>query len=539
MKKSVSFIVVMLALALLTLLAGACNQPDKSLQALRPKISVASKEQYGSPVFLQYTDRDGQQRSAYSNPGRITIIAKEDTAPEAIQALVKSMSATVYVEIANCNLYFAKGFDGRESTSVSSLLQNSIVDNAFPTPVCSAKELHIIEDYGTLITLDGKYLHDNGDGTFSWGKYDNGALSHGQLDERLSGAGGKNSDAINCDYPVTDKDGNIVYHMATEWALQVANNSARRDRERGEVTVLNNSWGAGFEVAQGASAADRRQAVDSFLDGERDNYSLLVQFLKYNPNAIVVKAAGNEGLDISEIMEDAKEEAGDKWKRLVIVGALDSSLNPASYSNYAIGRTTDILWVPELVTKEGVPVPGTSFTAPRISYLLNRIAQERPDLTPDQIVSVLFDQRVSPRVNLRPTIMDPLSEDTFKKAIEVAAELFPPKGKKLEAEKLEPKKLEPVTISQIYDGTYDLTGTVKVVGLTGGSMRGSFTIENGKSITPGFTGSVSANGNFSGIMVMGAGIPDLPVTGTFSTTASFTISGSDTKSTVSLQVRKR
>jgi hypothetical protein len=98
-----------------------------------------------------------------------------------------------------------------------------------------------------------------------------------------------------------------------------------------------------------------------------------------------------------------------------------------------------------------------------------------------------------------------------------------------------------------YDGTYDFTETYAVWGdnLNGvgpGTPRtssGSFTIENGKSTTAGFTGAVDANGNFSGIFVFGAGIPDLPVTGTFSTTASFTISGSSVNTWLTMQVRKR
>ncbi len=489
MKKSASFIVVMLALAMLTLLAGACNQPDKSLQALRPKISVASKEQYPSPVVLQYVDRDGQQRSTYSNPGRITIIAKKDTAPEIIRALVKSMSATVYVEIANCDLYFAKGFDGRESTSVSSLLQNPIVDDAFPTPVWSAKELNIIDDYSTIITLNGEYLHDNGDGTFSWQKESKGALSHGQLDALLSGVNGIDSASPVTDKDgniVKDKDGNIVYQMAVEGALKVANDYAREDRERGEIAVLNNSWGAAFNVSKGASATDRRQATDTFLKDERKAYIDLVQFLRGNPNAIVVKAAGNEGLDISEIMEDANEEAGDKtWKRFVIVGALDSNLNPTAYSNRAIGRETDMLWVPELVTKDGRPVPGTSFVAPQISYLLNRIAQERRDLTPEQIVSVLFDQRVSPRVNLRPTIMNPRSDDTFKTAIKVAAELFPPVKNT--------EKSKPPSGASIYTGTP--TATIDSVKYQLVSARSEV---RGTSLEEEFVFDIVASGTASG-----------------------------------------
>jgi len=108
------------------------------------------------------------------------------------------------------------------------------------------------------------------------------------------------------------------------------------------------------------------------------------------------------------------------------VGVLDENGHPTKYSNYASGRT-DIIWVPEYQTADGKPVPGTSFGAPQISYLLTKMAQARPDLKPDQLVSILYDYRVSPRVNLRPTIEHPYSAATLQAALDVAEEKYGPK----------------------------------------------------------------------------------------------------------------
>ena len=383
--------------------------------SLFPPASVPSQEQYPPPVVLQYVDRDGRQRSAYSHPGRLTIIAEKDAAPEAIRALLKSMGGTVDVEIANCNLYFVRGLDGKESASVSSLLNNPMIASAFPTPVWSAKELetYILDDYRTIINWQGKYLHYNAaDKSLYWSEDISGQLRHGPVVQLVSGVSGKNS--IDCSYVYKDKAGNLIYGMAVDRGLKMADERAREDHRQGKITVLNNSWGA--DLAEGPLGPS------AFRYDERNVYEMLVQFLKANSNAIAVKAAGNEGLDISEVLKWARLGAEDRWKRLVIVGALNSNLNPTNYSNYA-GRE-DILWVPELTTKDGSPVPGTSFTAPKITRLIERIGRERPDLTPEQLVSVLFDERVSPRINGRPTIADPLSTDTFVKAIEVATKRF-------------------------------------------------------------------------------------------------------------------
>jgi len=91
-----------------------------------------------------------------------------------------------------------------------------------------------------------------------------------------------------------------------------------------------------------------------------------------------------------------------------------------------------------------------------------------------------------------------------------------------------------------YDGAYDFTFTRSVNGQTN-SAYGGFNIENGISTTQYITGTVSANGNFNGFAISEVGvpnIPNIPITGTFSTTNTFTLSGSVGNVWITMQVRK-
>ncbi|NSW83668.1 MAG: S8 family serine peptidase [Syntrophothermus sp.] len=405
-----------------------------------PVLSVTSdRERQMPPVILQYPGKDGKPKSAYGVPGCVTIIAKQDAAPEAVRALVAQLGGTVYAELPDSSLYFSRGFTGREADVIAALYKNSsLVQRAFPTPPAVAKGVGIteefktwfqrllrqqqegivwaIDDMKTIIAADGRYLHADADGGLFWSEDSNNALTHAELVGLLMGIREGNVGVIDCAVTVKDQSGGeSKILMDTASALEKAAEIARMNNEQGKVTIFNNSWGAYFED------------TSAFVAAEADSYRTLLQFLNGNPNAVAVKSIGNEGVDLSKYKDVIvlRREFPNVWKRFVLVGVLDDKLQPTPYSNRNVGHTTGILWVPELRDRDGNPVPGTSFAAARISALLGRIARARPDLSPEQLVTVLFDQRVSPRVNLRPTIKDPLSDETLNKALKVAAERFP------------------------------------------------------------------------------------------------------------------
>jgi hypothetical protein len=88
-----------------------------------------------------------------------------------------------------------------------------------------------------------------------------------------------------------------------------------------------------------------------------------------------------------------------------------------------------------------------------------------------------------------------------------------------------------------YDGTYAFTGTAKTYSNfhQEASIYGSFTIQNGKSTTSGFTGTVDANGNWKGVYnVIGSSIA---MTGVFNN-SQFVLDGSNSITVVSITVTK-
>jgi len=404
---------------------------QKSSRLPSPAFSVAREREQGlSPIVVTYQGPDGTSKTAYSIAGRITIIAREGVSSEAVTALVSKLGGSVYAEIPDAGIYFTRGFDGTETEVLTILYHNrDLVDGAFPTLPVEAKGVWAIEDFETPIAAkDGKYLNfdidEGGNVSFFWGQDSRNVLTHGQLVSLLAGIRKGDGGAIDC--AVRDESGNEIW-MDTGQGLRKAAEIARKERDEGRVTIVNNSWGAPFpEVGEGASAAELKEKTEAFVTAEANAYRTLLAFLESNPNVVAVKSMGNEEVDLSRAVAEAKGEEANAWKRLVLVGAVSENLEPVRYSNRATGFTTNILWVPEAKDADGNPVPGTSFTAPEIAGLLGKIARERPDLSPDQLVAVLFDYRVSPRVNLRPTIKDPLGDETLNKALEVAAERFPP-----------------------------------------------------------------------------------------------------------------
>ncbi len=89
-----------------------------------------------------------------------------------------------------------------------------------------------------------------------------------------------------------------------------------------------------------------------------------------------------------------------------------------------------------------------------------------------------------------------------------------------------------------FDGTYAGTTTTKSpLGTTSG--QGSFDVVNGKVSKGVFNGTVDCNGDFSGTFVLSPGSPPTTVTGKFSKTATFTLSGTRGSESVTMVLRKQ
>jgi hypothetical protein len=178
--------------------------------------------------------------------------------------------------------------------------------------------------------------------------------------------------------------------------------------------------------------------------------------------------------------------------QVLVVGALDSSGNIADYSNYSTYAEGMVYVKVDGMTDAGIPVAGTSFAAPQIQYLVNKIREGRPDLTPEQIRQIIFDAGLAPRQEVRtpkgelirvPVISNPLSAATLTAALNIANALFPPSGATFK-----------LTVTK--SGTGSGTVTANPPGLTypAGTVVSLSATPAGGSIFAGWSGACSGSG---------------------------------------------
>ena len=89
-----------------------------------------------------------------------------------------------------------------------------------------------------------------------------------------------------------------------------------------------------------------------------------------------------------------------------------------------------------------------------------------------------------------------------------------------------------------WDGTYSEVCVWQIPGDEQRTASYTLTVVDGE-VTGNPIGTVESDGTFTGVFVFGAGIPDLPVTGKFSKTDQFTLSGRSGQTTWEATVRKQ
>lgn len=156
---------------------------------------------------------------------------------------------------------------------------------------------------------------------------------------------------------------------------------------------------------------------------------------------ILIHSAGNAGQDLTHVFNVLKGMPNSyALDRLISVGAVDEQGKLLDYSNYSTDPR-DIIYVPvkeKTITGFGPKqlLNGTSFAAPQISYLVNKVLEAYPELAkePKKIKEVLFHSSVAklksaidPKTGkshpLRYFIDDPYDPQTFENALKVAKRL--------------------------------------------------------------------------------------------------------------------
>ena len=238
-----------------------------------------------------------------------------------------------------------------------------------------------------------------------------------------------------------DANGNQIVVASTLCDMASVAAAIQRASELGQDATINLSWGnpeykpygadpvpVGWETYNQSNAAVYLASLESVLESH----------VKGAGDAIVVQAAGNGMTDLSTVLVNQMTLHPTAASQIIEVGAIDASGHIASYSNYSSTAGT-MVYVPVTDTTDvGSDLPGTSFAAPKLQFLVSQIRKNRPDLTPAEIRQIIFDPSVSPRRLVDrpggvgtitiPVIENPYAPKVLTDALALAETKFPRRG---------------------------------------------------------------------------------------------------------------
>ena len=438
---------------------------------------------------ITWINKEGEAVKSEAISGEIQIIADPAklTASD-VQNIVFAHGGTIFARLPVVGLYWAKIPEGTEASFISSLQE--LVSDVFPNLVLESKYL----TEGLTMPRDYTYSTTNPTPVkvssanviiddFSYPMCLNCSpeeREEGQVPTFVIKDTVTNKVKVDAnghfitttDYTKAATHGDIVnYYSTNKYTLNTSNASSNLcdtsecskynmvEPEEGGFVPYESMYLRIAAVLKGASDISKASTINfsqgpgEYIAGEvtgwetynqTNNWSSLSSVLsvldsrvKGTDEAMVVMAAGNGSTNITKMLITEQMINPKAFEKVIMVGALDAAGNIAGYSNYSTYSAGMIYVKVDGVTNTGVPINGTSFAAPQVQYLINRLREARPDLTPGQIRQIIFDPRLSPRQSVLipndpdsntmevPVITDPLSQPALDTAILVAGDLFP------------------------------------------------------------------------------------------------------------------
>lgn len=130
-------------------------------------------------------------------------------------------------------------------------------------------------------------------------------------------------------------------------------------------------------------------------------------FIRSNPQAVFVLAAGNDKSDLNTIDLHSAKIISDN---LIKVGALDSDGNLATFSNHSSSSINIAALGTGIASARvgggKIHISGTSQAAPFVSNALLKIFEAAPNLTPQQAINQLYHTRSTTNPNLKNAIAE-------------------------------------------------------------------------------------------------------------------------------------
>ncbi len=379
---------------------------------------------YPAITEVSYVTNDGTTitgMEAYA--GLVVILAKSGTSIETVSAEVEYLGGELALGVPICGYYWARVAEGKEASFISSLLDESWVDDAFPcVPIDLAQE-------------GAAYVDAEQTSGWFWDAYDSGALDSNQV--------------------IIDAWSNDGYTNHGTDVSQIASScssSATANKSEVDVYYQPNGTGEGY-INSGsimpaialaminAKDADRVTAInlsigykDGFYDGvdrhgpdvpgtatiQEGEYQFLAGILHgmetmgqpYLDHVLISIAAGNMGVDLTKKLQLLQELYPNAWDHVIIAGGLDSN-------NLRIPEFNDSENPDDIIYAQmPAGLNGTSFAAPQFTCLATALAAERPDLSSWQIKKAILEAAL-------PSFEGYRVKPTLGEALEKAEELFP------------------------------------------------------------------------------------------------------------------
>jgi hypothetical protein len=337
--------------------------------------------EWPAQVDVTYTARDSHSYTAQGAlAGMVYLLVDNEAEESTMMAAITAANGTVVGATPAAGEYLISTTPGMEATFLTALYgQPWVVDGAPLTPAVNGSAPGV---YTTIGVLD---WNDSAGNVCSRHMKDVAYLAG----RRRPFDGRDRNDPVQID--VLDR----TLQLPAEIVLQM--NEALKNRQRLIVNLSLQSPTSGYAVSK-----DRSGSVeDKDKDIRREQLLFYKRFLNMlklartrNPevvdNTLIVIIAGNAGVDLDTELANLKNQYGDEFGHVVIVGGTDASgqilkkynhLTDNTGRNMAYARGEDVF---------ATPCSGTSYAGPEITSVVDAIWRTNPNFSSDKIIEAFY-----------------------------------------------------------------------------------------------------------------------------------------------------
>jgi hypothetical protein len=371
------------ALALAMLAAGAGCHPTSS--GLAGQIEFTG--QPSSITAITYTTVSGDvvtQELAFS--GMVSLIVDPQAASQLAPAITQS-GGRVIDALPVMGLYTVQVVPGQEAAFLRAMFKNTFVLDGEPTTADVNACISAVDSFGAGVSVCSTY--------------------HGKIVEAIADRGGECFNEV-------DKGGLIIQALdkfasfASDGILRSEDvrllvKEAESRQAAGQHAVINLSLQSAASVSGDANGArttckttPTARICKSVQQGQKEFLESILAALAAEPasvrnNTLVVIAAGNAGVDLTQVISDLALDPryAEAFQHVKIVGAADAS--GAVWQGVNYGGNGTMVYAPgkNVSPWPGCTVSGTSFAAPEAARVMSLIWDAAPSLTSDQVVAAL------------------------------------------------------------------------------------------------------------------------------------------------------